>query len=502
MPAANSRVLHQLRGHVAGVNWRPTRLAEDVPTSRFCGLCQMIPKRTVQLPCSHFLCESCFGASSQDGGGICPLDREAFDQNECSWSAFPDRKLHALKVHCWNEARGCEFVGTMDVILRHYETECTFHTIDCPRCGDEILHKNLVSHYVTGCSGDTILGTTEQPSSQDNALTIQDVRAAVEEMKDLIRNTYQDQFPALQSQMNQLTEQSRSDTTRLFEAVRALTDSADTIKDQVSLIAGNMSSTLAQGHRSRGHSEESRGGVPEAAALPSPASWCTEKMLILRKLEMLTKSTLGILTQCARDCKPSNTTMFVRQKEVPFLAFDGVKPDEPLSSEDRLVAREYNFQLTNADDVIYHEPDSLRKKWAETIVWHRRDTYLELVVESSWSASGGYLHLTLRCFGLLESSHLISSRCDVKVLHDDPVKNCVMRKSVPACLPEPNSCYCTFWTEIETLEDEGFLEDGELRFSLVIYDETADEFQKRTTDRLKDPVWCEMRRQGRGKIES
>ncbi|XP_077519814.1 uncharacterized protein LOC144129538 [Amblyomma americanum] len=109
MPDQGPRVLYRLRDHIAGVNWQPTRFAETVPHIRICGLCRMIPMRTVALPCAHTLCECC----------------------------------HRACAHCWNEAHGCEFVGTMDIMLRHYETECQFHTVECPRCGDAVLHNNL-----------------------------------------------------------------------------------------------------------------------------------------------------------------------------------------------------------------------------------------------------------------------------------------------------------------------------------------------------------------------
>ncbi|XP_077517180.1 uncharacterized protein LOC144128008 [Amblyomma americanum] len=426
MPDQRLRVLHRFLGHVTGVNWRPTRFAEDVPTSRVCGLCQMIPKKTVQLPCPHFLCESCHASSAGGGGEICPLDRDAFDHDECTWNPFPNRKAHALKAHCWNDTHGCEFVGTMDVVLRHYETECTFHVVECPQCGVGVLHGDLAAHFAAGCCSGTPLAQTEQSSSQDNSLTIQDVGATVEELRALRIDPCYDQLLSLQSQINQLMEQSERDAARLQETVRLLTESADTIKHQASLIAGHMSSMVAQVHQSRGGAEKSRDGVNESAALTSPQSWLTEKMLILRKLEMLAKSSLSALQQTGQSVESFiDPVTIVRNKCIRLVTFAGVEAaePEPLSSKEGLVAREYQFQLKNIGEALKVTSADYRR-WADIVIWHRRDTYLEIVVETNFEV----LALNIRCFGLLESSHLMSTRCGVEVLNNDPAKNRAMRK--------------------------------------------------------------------------
>ncbi|KAH6923918.1 hypothetical protein HPB50_009429 [Hyalomma asiaticum] len=93
------RRMHRFRDHVvAGVNWRPMRFVSEVPSSRLCGLCGMIPKRILLLPCGHVLCQSCHAASSQESGGRCPLDQEPFDEAECSGHDFPARRANVLRV--------------------------------------------------------------------------------------------------------------------------------------------------------------------------------------------------------------------------------------------------------------------------------------------------------------------------------------------------------------------------------------------------------------------
>ncbi|XP_049513846.1 TNF receptor-associated factor 6-like [Dermacentor silvarum] len=125
---------------------------KELPLPRICGLCRTVPNRTVLLPCSHFLCDSCNGVRDQDGRYVCPLDLEPFDEHDCLWNDFPATRASSLKAHCWNECDGCAFVGTIEAVLRHYEKECDFHALLCPRCQQRIRHTELAAHYVAGCS--------------------------------------------------------------------------------------------------------------------------------------------------------------------------------------------------------------------------------------------------------------------------------------------------------------------------------------------------------------
>ncbi|KAH8029858.1 hypothetical protein HPB51_004893 [Rhipicephalus microplus] len=109
-------------------------------------------------------CEQCVTgcAAGKGGGNICPLDAEPFCEDECQKIKLPAKKKENMKVHCWNEADGCEFVGTVESILLHYDKECTFHAIQCPNCDQKILRTNIAAHYVGGCS----LNTSGAPGDQ------------------------------------------------------------------------------------------------------------------------------------------------------------------------------------------------------------------------------------------------------------------------------------------------------------------------------------------------
>lgn len=186
--------LHRVRHHVCGANWRPTRFVDDVPYYHSCSLCKVIPRKTVLLPCSHVLCQSCHKGSitEDDGGaGVCPLDQEPFEVRQCARIRLSAMKVNSLKAYCWNQENGCDYVGTLQEVLAHCEEECTFHAVACPRCRETVLHADLPAHYVAGCGGgsETSAETEEsseqdgEPTSNDEGFSMEDLRAFLTELE-------------------------------------------------------------------------------------------------------------------------------------------------------------------------------------------------------------------------------------------------------------------------------------------------------------------------------
>ncbi|KAH6921543.1 hypothetical protein HPB50_002182 [Hyalomma asiaticum] len=225
--------VYRLSNHaIAGVNWRPTRFVEAVPRSYVCSLCSVIPKRTVLLPCSHVLCDSCHSANSHGYGGQCPLDLRRFEKRECSLYSNPT--LSYLQAYCWNEAHGCEFQGTVEEILRHYDSACKFHAVECSRCGEAIPRSELSRHYVSGCSAHVSSARAADTSVEQKALTLQDVRPAFEELKALMRDAnHEHLLLAIQSRINELTEEVRNHESRPPTITRGVAASANAEASQV-----------------------------------------------------------------------------------------------------------------------------------------------------------------------------------------------------------------------------------------------------------------------------
>ncbi|KAH6922687.1 hypothetical protein HPB50_017877 [Hyalomma asiaticum] len=402
------RALHRHCESVSGANWRPTRFQDESTLSRCaCSVCHVIPSTTVMLPCSHLLCEQCLtGSVRQDGERVCPLDVEPFSEDECQMIKLPSKTKQNLKAHCWNEDDGCQFVGTIEAVLLHYDRECAFHALQCPRCDGRILRQDIAEHYVAGCSenvpfpggapkerqdGPSVgcdasgmlvhLPTTQRQvnelSRTPDSHLFQDIRRAVsdlestclcgmtaieanicsmvtrqlnaglEELKALIRDLGSNHVLTMQSQMNELVEQSSGlCESQIQEIVRVLRDAGSELKEDVkaqleavapllrasesrlmenanthlqkivhavkdtgehiSRVEANLSLTLSNQHQSlRGEldrlrpKKESTGNEGTLAAADvvkkDNMPWRTEKKLILRKLEVFAEESLTTL---------------------------------------------------------------------------------------------------------------------------------------------------------------------------------------------------------------
>ncbi|KAL1470594.1 hypothetical protein MTO96_004547 [Rhipicephalus appendiculatus] len=100
-------------------------------------------------------------------------------------------------------------------MLKHYEKDCTFHTVECLRCGENVLHMELSTHYVAGCSGAVRLAGTKNSSSESRASTLEDVTTSLQELKTMLRNNQMQLLRAIQRPMNERIEQVRDQGSRL-----------------------------------------------------------------------------------------------------------------------------------------------------------------------------------------------------------------------------------------------------------------------------------------------
>ncbi|KAH8031133.1 hypothetical protein HPB51_012853 [Rhipicephalus microplus] len=304
------RRVHRFRDHaVAGVNWRPTRFVNELPSLRVCCLCRMIPKRIFVLPCGHLLCQSCVTASSQGRGGRCPLDQEPFEEAKCHSYDFNTRTVKALKVHCWNEGHGCKFEGAMEIMLRHYENECTFHTVECFRCDEQVLHSELPAHYSAGCSAAVSLACPKNTSSDSQAFTLRDVTGALAELKALLRGANQELLlPMIESRMNELTERIRNLESMSAVITRAAREAVTS--DLVQVAAPSPSASQIK--------ETSRQtATEEEAGASSTSQSCSGENLNPPQLEPLVDLPREVLEAMRK----------TSSQDYPRHAFTNVKPD-------------------------------------------------------------------------------------------------------------------------------------------------------------------------------
>ncbi|KAL1470005.1 hypothetical protein MTO96_040730 [Rhipicephalus appendiculatus] len=170
----------------------------------------------------------------------------------------------------------------MEDMLLHYEYECTFHTVECLRCGEEVLHRELATHYVAGCSAAASSARAGNTSSDSQALTLEGVTVTFENLKALLRDANHEQLlPVIQSEMNELIEQIRDQERRSEVITHAVAAPATSAAAQVA--APSLSTSLQKGtsrqnpaveasssstSRSRSNRKSKRPKVEPLVALP------------------------------------------------------------------------------------------------------------------------------------------------------------------------------------------------------------------------------------------
>ncbi|XP_070376846.1 uncharacterized protein [Dermacentor albipictus] len=459
MPDRGQGRVHRFRDHVvSGVNWRPTRFVDEVPSSRVCGLCRMIPKRTVLLPCAHALCQSCHAASLEGGVGQCPLDREPFEEAECFGYEFPTRKANAVKVYCWNEAHGCEYTGTMDRMLEHYENVCTFHTVECVRCGEGVQHRDLATHYAAGCSAGVSSSITE--SSERPALTLEDLNAALEDVKARLGCLNHDQLlPVIQSQLNELTEQARNQEARLAGITRELGSCEQNLKAEMAEIAATISSTVS-------HQLTSQQNPLEEASTSRSRSLSSEQHEIRRKCE----HSAHLEHSRQTSPKPDSSRVIARCEpwdgDVRHLTSAKLTP----AAIKKIPTVRYLLTLENFEEIIQCQEGS--KQFAEITVRHMADTHFAIAF---WKYGGSAAELVLK---IQFNGTLVDSKCWPPFWSVDALHPFIGRSLTPAA----ERCCCNrhdpsllhfhlqFTTDIATLEKRGFLQDGKMEFEILLTD--------------------------------
>ncbi|KAH7974930.1 hypothetical protein HPB49_021523 [Dermacentor silvarum] len=316
MPDAGRGALHRVCDSVSGVNWRPTRFADELMLARYaCSLCHVIPSTTVLLPCFHALCEQCqAGCVVEDEGSVCPLDGEPFYEDGVQRVQLPAKK-HNLKAHCWNDAYGCDFVGPLAELLRHFEAECVFHTLPCKRCGENIPNAELAAHYIVGCVTNNVSSailneSSVQGDAATSSSTTGNVTATGRGIEEPARNWNEEGIHWLLSQVNELADVARTQGAQQQEFSAALTVSLQTLNATVAAAAEQLSDAIgevSQLHQRMLDSREEeryRAKEAEAAASASYSGVCLprrkEATDILQNLEVLAAQSRWCLERLLR----------------------------------------------------------------------------------------------------------------------------------------------------------------------------------------------------------
>ncbi|KAL1470012.1 hypothetical protein MTO96_040722 [Rhipicephalus appendiculatus] len=195
----------------------------------------------------------------------------------------------------------------MEDMLRHYENECTFHTVECLSCGERVLHRELAAHFVAGCSAGVCSASTENISPESRTLTLRDVSEAFEKVKTALRYVSDDQLlPAIQSHLNELTEEVRNHEFRLAEITREPRASAGAGTVQDAVVA---SSTVLQEPNSRHYAADE--------AIQSSSFYFSQEMLNNQESEIFFKLSPGVLERMQKTSTQDYPQHYIDYSESP-----------------------------------------------------------------------------------------------------------------------------------------------------------------------------------------
>ncbi|KAK8761112.1 hypothetical protein V5799_027622 [Amblyomma americanum] len=118
--------------------------------------------------------------SCYDGVGAkrshCPLDKEPFQEDDVAWTAIGRESVLNRKVRCWNAEHGCDNEGVASAMLEHFTNACQFHAVSCPRCSEEVLHRDIAEHLECDCVPSR---RQEQPLDDNFANAFMEVKEAL-----------------------------------------------------------------------------------------------------------------------------------------------------------------------------------------------------------------------------------------------------------------------------------------------------------------------------------
>ncbi|XP_077547791.1 uncharacterized protein LOC144160045 [Haemaphysalis longicornis] len=475
---------YTLHGNVvAGVSWRPTRFTQSLPPLHVCSHCGVVPECTLVMPCLHVLCDLCLAGST--GGAIgdnvwqCPFDGHVYPVEDCREVQLPPLTAGDFQAYCWNEARGCTFVGDLPSMLHHFDHDCSFHAVSCPRCGVQVLRVDLSIHQRHGCSGastspDTTSNNADGQSSRYRALTLDDVAVAFQELKAALTSPTQQQLVAIQSQLGGLQQQVQNQFMLLSEVAGAVQCSEHTLNDRLEQVNSALAS-VATGdflahlrHTISGPVQAPNGETHSANGTP-PIPWSVEKKHILRKLEMTSDDLLG----CVRDVQDGMAS-FQRH---PGRAYDDgerycvsdVFRCLPQVETDERRGTRYELRATNMDGV-FKSLLVYPGVFGIVTLWHTRFTYCTVVLGTSkWEDK---LNVYFKWANTVESPVAMPKNYSVTLVHrQDPRQNRAMEMDYRNNV-FPMGCQHRFWTSLSAIEKSGLVHDSTLTFHVLIKHES------------------------------
>nr|XP_050031328.1 E3 ubiquitin-protein ligase PDZRN3-B-like [Dermacentor andersoni] len=235
---------YTLTGFGEFLEMRRVSFAEPMPAARLCGVCGLLPCRTLQLPCGHVFCESCKAQTGR--GDSCPFDGKKFADSEVHSMSMKRFELEQCRFVCAAGSRFCGFVGKLSELGDHL-TRCGGGETRCGKCQRPVFRSLAVDHY-RRCT----VGTPVAANAEADSKGVADVaKTEIETPRELMLSKGVDLEAVFRCFTNALAEKVASLECQLLEVQKKSTS------EQQSSLAAAKPATVIQGP----FRAASRGGV-------------------------------------------------------------------------------------------------------------------------------------------------------------------------------------------------------------------------------------------------
>ena len=121
-----------------------------VPEELLCKSCKLVAREPHITGCCEVrLCQACIDPVLKDKKP-CPSCGEA--DFSTLFIKGTQKKILALQVHCAMKQRGCEWVGQLEQLDAHLDTDCQYVDVECPsKCDKKVQKRNLATHLEKDC---------------------------------------------------------------------------------------------------------------------------------------------------------------------------------------------------------------------------------------------------------------------------------------------------------------------------------------------------------------
>lgn len=365
------------------------------------------------------------------------------------------------EAHCWNVPWGCEFVGDMEAVLRHYEEECTFHALECPHCRTAVRPTNLLTHCTAVGADSASPERTSEPSLVRHVgQTARGINVPLEELVALMRGAGRDELAIIQTLLNELLERASNFGSCLSEVARDVAALRHNPVDATAVApSGNSSALVSYGVDSAINLHQGNSGVAHAAGTSTSIEPSNE--VALRMLASYCSVSLSAVKELNRkENRHRLRTNFIR--EFPDRVVLGLSPQPYVR---------YTFEIDGADKLFYCPMENLFEKFSDLALRHDNGVVLQLSVfrYEQYTSGNSFLMLYLT-FILLDRAGRVPTHCSLTVMHGVPGINKQMEEIIGGtfCYSQ-RSCSFSFHTELDPLRGEGYLHNNKLYIQAVVY---------------------------------